>query len=247
MTVSKDTNLIIELSVPDARLAAIRHASSATAQAQQGIAEEGEDMSMIGDGSGSSYAPISLCVMKGPAPSTADYGRVWHGDKEGAVIGETPPVKRRGVGLSIQLTADRAYCVVPCCMKDVHSPFVLRLQSEVSFTLKQAQPATVSQLNGLWDGGSAGGPPKGFSKSWSLNPQYWLTIRPPPTGAALARVRFHLEGKTPTAEQAASSTAKPIAPPSGSGVQAVRGAITHKSTELRPPDVGLTLYRGDMR
>ena len=62
VTVSKDTNLIIELSVPDARLAAIRHAFSATAQAQQqAIAEEGEDMSMVGDGSGSSYAPISMC------------------------------------------------------------------------------------------------------------------------------------------------------------------------------------------
>ena len=64
--------------------------------------------------------------VKGGAPSTMDYGRVWHGDDAHAV-GESVPVKRRGVGLSVQLSADRSYCVVPCSAAGAVSPFVLRL------------------------------------------------------------------------------------------------------------------------
>ena len=66
-----------------------------------------------------------------------------------------------------------------------------------------AQPATVEHQHGRWDAACAGGPRS--SKKWSANPQYWLTVRPPPTGAALARVRLRLEASKPTADQIAAT------------------------------------------
>jgi hypothetical protein len=132
VTVAKDAALTIELSQPDVRLAPVRHAASSTAQAAAG-GELGE----VDEADRAAYAPVSVCVMRGGPPSTMDYGRMWYGERDVNVMGETRPAKRRAVGITVHLQADRAYCIVPCCLPGVLSPFVLRLQSETSFTLKQ--------------------------------------------------------------------------------------------------------------
>lgn len=245
LTVAKDTVVTIELSVPDPRLPAERRASSAHVQAAAAhVASQlnPDDASTFDDDSAGvdkGFAPISVCVMQGGPPSVMDYGRLFHGDQAKALVGESTPVKRRGTGLTVALSADRAYCVVPCCAAGHTQPFVLRFQSEISFTIKQAQPASVAQLPGQWETASAGGPR--LSKTWTTNPQYWLTICPPPTGTALAKVRLRLEAHTLTPSQVSATSAASIGMRSTPGL---RGATGRAAPANAPPDVGFTVFRG---
>ena len=245
LTVAKDTVVTIELSVPDPRLPAERRASSAHVQAAAAhVASQlnPDDASTFDEDSAGvdkGFAPISVCVMQGGPPSVMDYGRLFHGDQAKALVGESTPVKRRGTGLTVALSADRAYCVVPCCAAGHTQPFVLRFQSEISFTIKQAQPASVAQLPGQWETASAGGPR--LSKTWTTNPQYWLTICPPPTGTALAKVRLRLEAHTLTPSQVSATSAASIGMRSTPGL---RGATGRAAPANAPPDVGFTVFRG---
>ena len=210
------------------------------------LGEEEEEEGGVGGANAGRYLPISVCVIRGGPPSTMDYGRVWQGDQGKALVGECAPKKRRSVGLTVMLHADRSYCVVPCCSVGGVSPFVLRLQSEVSFTLKQAQPAVVAQLEGAWDAASAGGPRS--AKTWLTNPQYWLTIRPPPTGTALSKVRLHLESHPPTPAQQAVTKANAGVMGSSVGGKGA-AARTHGGSSgdpaLEPPDCGFVLLKGE--
>ena len=61
------------------------------------------------------------------------------------------------------------------------------------------QPGEISQL-------SAGGPRA--AATWCLNPQYWLTLRPPPASNALSHVRISVSAALP--EDSALSEPPPL-------------------------------------
>ena len=189
-----------------------------------------------GGGSSYRYLPIMLSVLKGGALSTLDYGRMWTGDDK-LVVGESGPSKRRSVGLTLSLHEDRVYCIVPCSKPNASAPYILRIQADVPFSLKQAQPAVAATLHGRFDESTSGGPRT--CKTWHLNPQYWLTLRPPPTNAAMARVRVVVEAHAP-------ATA-PSGPLAGTNDENAGGAKRgkHQMTKLAPPSVGFSLFKGE--
>jgi len=231
VTLSSPATVSFELSQRDVRVPHLRPASSSATSA---VAAPPENAAAGGHAL-PSYEPVSLCVVKGGPPSTMDYGRVWHGDDR-CLAGEATPARRRQIGLSIPLSADRAYCIVPNCAVDVSMAYVLRIQADVPFTLKQAQPACVQRLHGHIEVSTAGGPRS--CKTWTMNPQHWLTIRPPPTGAALARVRVHVVSSL---NRGAESEVSP-AQPSGEGGRKKRGSVVQ---EVRPADIGFTIFKGE--
>ena len=84
-------------------------------------------------------------------------------EKASLCIGKSHPTLR-----VFLLLAAQAYCIVPCCALGVHIPFVLRIQSEVEFSLKQAQPAVVMRQPGEITALSAGTPRCG--RGWPAAP-----------------------------------------------------------------------------
>ena len=111
-------------------------------------ADDADDAAYADGASSSAYLPISLGVLKGGAPSTMDYGRMWVGEDR-SILGESAPTKRRSVGLTLPMGDDRAYCIVPCCRADSSAPFILRIQADVPFSLKQASPRRLLLSLGL--------------------------------------------------------------------------------------------------
>ncbi|KAL1502901.1 hypothetical protein AB1Y20_010974 [Prymnesium parvum] len=167
------------------------------------------------------YPPIAFAVVKGGTLSSMGSGRVW-ARHERAVVAETAAARRRDVTLTVELSAHKMYCIVPCTLNGVLMPFVLRVQAECEFTVKQAQPSVVARHVGEITSLSSGGPPS--SATWCINPQYWLTLRPPPSETAMAQLRV-------TVSAAAAGAGEP---PPLLGFTLLKGAMHREKLPARP-------------
>lgn len=175
----------------------------------EGPADDAAAADGTDEGGGQSYLPVSLSLLQGGAASSKAYGRIWQRTRRNVVL-DGRPARRREVLIRAVLQRGVAYCVVPSCMSKSKAPFCLRFFCDAPFELQQAPPSRHAACDGAWDSSSAGGP--GQSPTWNLNPQFWLTLRPPPGNKTMSHIRATLriadgDGDGDRAAAAAANTA----------------------------------------
>ena len=102
------------------------------------------------------------------------------GETSKALVGECAPKKRRSVGLTVISTPTARTAWFRAALWGGVSPFVLRLQSECRSRSSRRSQRWWRSCPAAWDRPPRAGPAR--AKTWTMNPQYWLTLRPPPTG-----------------------------------------------------------------
>ena len=135
----------------------------------------------------------------------------------------------------------RPLVIVPSAERGHHAPFILRVFCTSAFELWQAPAVEVVSCSGVWGAASSGGPPK--APRWHMNPQLWLTLQPPSTGAVLTTVQLTLDISPPDAD-AADDTAAAALLSSTSAAGAPHARWLHNPSRRAPQGQTQLLRRG---